>query len=79
MLLRSDGPAVIAIPQPSHAWLSGEIARNWGNAHFAAPVPTDEVCLAAEQHDIAWLSWEETPARDAGTGLPQELFKVQLK
>jgi hypothetical protein len=56
MLLRSDGPTVIAIPQPSHAWLSGEIARAWGNAHFAALVLNYEVYLAAEQHDIGWPS-----------------------
>lgn len=79
MLLRKDGPGVIAIPQPSHAWLSGQMARAWGNEHFAAPVPHDEVCLAAEQHDIGWLSWEETPLLDTETGLPQEFFKVPPK
>jgi hypothetical protein len=32
MLLRKDGPGVIAVPRPSHAWLSGQMARpnrNW--------------------------------------------------
>jgi Protein of unknown function (DUF3891) len=62
MLLRKDGPSVIAIPQPSHAWLSGQMARAWGHAHFTAPAPHEEVCLAAEQHDIGWQSWEEMPA-----------------
>ena len=76
MLLRKDGLEVIAIPQPSHAWLSGQMARAWGNEHFAAPTPYDEVCLAAEQHDIGWLDWEMRPALDAGTGLPQEFFRV---
>jgi len=79
MLLRKDGLDVIAIPQPSHAWLSGQMARAWGNARFAAPTPSDEVCLAAEQHDIGWLDWEMTPALDAGTGLPQEFFRVPSK
>jgi hypothetical protein len=79
MLLRKDGLDVIAIPQPSHAWLSGQMARAWGNEHFAAPMPYDEVCLAAEQHDIGWLDWEMTPARDAGSGLPQEFFRVPPK
>jgi hypothetical protein len=79
MLLRKDGLDVIAIPQPSHAWLSGQMARAWGNAHFAAPTPYDEVCLAAGQHDISWLDWEMTPALDAGTGLPQEFFRVPSK
>jgi hypothetical protein len=79
MLLRKDGLDVIAIPQPSHAWLSGEMARAWGNEHFAAPTPYDEACLAAGQHDIGRLDWEMTPALDAGTGLPQEFFRVPSK
>lgn len=79
MLLRKDGLDVIAIPQPSHAWLSGQLARAWGNQSFAAPVPREELCLAAELHDIGWLSWEEAPLLDAGTGLPQEFFKVPPK
>ena len=79
MLLREHGLDVIAIPQPSHAWLSGQMARAWGNEHFAAPMPYDEVCLAAEQHDIGWLDWEMRPALDAGTGLPQEFCKVPSK
>ena len=55
-LLRKDDREVIAIPQPSHAWLSGQMARAWGNRHFAAPMPYDEVCLAAGQHDIGcWI------------------------
>jgi Protein of unknown function (DUF3891) len=76
MLLRKEGPSVIAIPQPSHAWLSGQLARAWGNRDFAAPAPPEEVCLAAEQHDIGWLSWEMTPALDPETGLPQVFFRV---
>ncbi|MGH6868086.1 MAG: DUF3891 family protein, partial [Methylocella sp.] len=79
MLLRKDGLDVIAIPQPSHAWLSGQMARAWGNRRFAAPMPYDEVCLAAGQHDIGWLDWEMTPALDAGTGLPQEFCRVPSK
>jgi Protein of unknown function (DUF3891) len=79
MLLRKDGLDVIAILQPCHAWLSGQMARAWGNRHFAAPTPYDEVCLAAEQHDIGWLDWEMAPALDVETGLPQEFFKVPAK
>lgn len=76
MLLRKDGPDVIAIPQPSHAWLSGQLARAWGNDRFAAPVPNDAVCLTAELHDIGWLAWEEAPELEAGTGLPMPFSKV---
>jgi len=41
-------------------------ARAW-----AAPFePWEEVCLAAEQHDIAWTNWERVPDLDPETGLP---------
>ncbi len=76
MLLRKDGLDVIAIPQPSHAWLSGQLARAWGNEQFAAPLPSEDVCLAAELHDIGWLAWEEAPMLDAGTGLPMTFSEV---
>jgi Protein of unknown function (DUF3891) len=76
MLLRKEEGSVIAIPQPSHAWLSGQLARAWGNERFAAPVPKEDVCLAAEQHDIGWLGWEKRPALDSETGLPQEFFRL---
>jgi hypothetical protein len=78
MLLRKDSAGVIAIPQPCHAWLSGQLARAWGNERFAAPVPAEEVCLAAGHHDIGWHSWEMRPALDAETGLPQEFFQVPI-
>ena len=61
MLFRTDGETVIAIPQPSHAWLAGQIVRAWGNERFLRPSPYEEVCLGAEQHDIAWLAWEAAP------------------
>jgi hypothetical protein len=74
MLLRKDGLDVIAIPQPCHAWLSGQMARAWGNEHFAAPMPYDEVCLAAGKDDIGWLDWETTPALDAGPASRRSSF-----
>jgi Protein of unknown function (DUF3891) len=76
MLLRKDEESVIAIPQPSHAWLSGQLARGWGNERFAAPAPKEEVCLAAELHDIGWLTWETSPVCDERSGLPQEFFAL---
>lgn len=79
MLLRKHSEGVIAIPQPSHAWLAGQLARAWGNRNFAAPVPNEEVCLAAALHDIGWLHWERRPSLDAGTGLPQEFFRLPPK
>jgi len=76
MLLRRNGEDVIAIPQPGHAWLSGQLARAWGNARFAPPAPREEVCLAAEQHDLGWLGWEAAPEIDPDSGHPQEFTRV---
>ncbi|ACB94155.1 DUF3891 family protein [Beijerinckia indica] len=76
MLLRSEGLETIAFSQPSHAWLSGQLARQWGNAHFAPPEPFEDVCLATEQHDLGWQEWEAAPALNEKTGLPQQFFEV---
>ncbi|AWK87297.1 DUF3891 family protein [Azospirillum thermophilum] len=78
MLLRQDGDGVIAISQPSHAWLAGQLARGWGNAAFERPAPHEEVCLGAELHDIGWLSWESAPVLNPDSGLPQDFREVPV-
>ena len=64
MLHRADPDGPIVITQPAHAWVSGQLAQAWGNEPFGDFAPREEVCLAAEQHDIGWLVWEEE--RDGG-------------
>ena len=55
---------VLAVSQPAHAWVSGQLLRQWAD-------PLDEtLLLAAEQHDIAWLDWEVGPSFDPATGRP---------
>jgi len=76
MLFRDDGEDVIAITQPSHSWLSGQLLRAWGNQQFAIPSPREEVCLAAAIHDIGWLAWEAAPSFDPVTGRPHDFLKV---
>lgn len=68
MLFRTQSSPVLAISQPAHAWLSGQILRAWG-----APL-LEPLLLAAEQHDIGWLDWETAPTFDARTGRPH-LFR----
>jgi hypothetical protein len=69
---------VVAVAQPGHAWLAGQIVRAWGNDDFARPAPLEEVCLGAEQHDIAWLAWEAAPTLNPATGLPHRFHEVPL-
>jgi Protein of unknown function (DUF3891) len=74
MLLRPDGDDVIAIGQPAHAWLSGQLARAWRE-----PVePWEEVCLAAEQHDLGMAAWEGRPTLNPETGLPRSFMELPL-
>jgi hypothetical protein len=80
MLLAPDGDgAVLAIGQASHAWLSGQLARAWGNDRFPAPSPWEEVCLGAEQHDVGMALWDLTPERHPETGLPVQFFELERR
>jgi hypothetical protein len=78
MLLRRDGDDVIAIGQPAHAWLSGQLARAWGNDAFGPVEPWEEVCLGAEQHDAGMAAWERAPTLNPETGLPRSFMELTL-
>ena len=58
MLVRADG---LVIGQPAHAWVSGQLARAWGNEAFPPPEPREPFCLAAEQHDVGWADADLAP------------------
>ena len=68
MLFRSQSSGVLAISQPTHAWISGQILRTWDD-NLREPL-----LLAAEQHDIGWLDWETEPTFNPSTGRPH-LFR----
>ena len=74
MLLRKDTEGVIAMSQPAHAWVSGQLARNWCEMDFVGV--REEVCLAAEQHDIGFLAWEQAPTLNPSTGLPHTFLEM---
>src|ERR1700733_2369653 len=68
MLFRIEPSGVLAISQPTHAWISGQILRAWDDT-LGTPL-----LLAAEQHDIGWLDWETAPSFNPETGRPH-LFR----
>ncbi len=78
MLLREDDGGTLAIGQSSHAWISGQLARNWGNPRFGALEPAEEVILAAAQHDIGMALWDLEPTRNPATGLPRSFLEMPL-
>lgn len=79
MLHRLSKSGLICITQPHHAWLSGQLARAWGNEQFGEFVPKEEVCLAAEQHDIGWLQWEQKPTLNPETGYPYKFTELPIE
>lgn len=78
MLLVDHPDGRVAVAQPAHAWISGQLAQAWGNERFGPVEPSWEVCLAAEQHDIPWLEWERRPALDPQTGYPHTFMSLDM-
>lgn len=76
MVFREDSDGLIIITQPAHSWISGQLARHWGNAESGGFAPREEVCLAAEQHDIGFLSWEKSPTLNTKTGWPHDFLHM---
>lgn len=68
MLYRDDPAGLLGITQPAHAWVSGQLARAWGNDDFGVIAPRDELILAAEQHDVGMAAWEDQPTVNPQTG-----------
>ena len=73
VLLRPEGEAAICIGQASHAWLSGQLARAWADVE-----PREEVCLAAEQHDVGMAEWDLAPTLNRETGRPHSFMEMPL-
>jgi hypothetical protein len=77
MLFRDlpDG-SFLAVSQPMHALVSGQMARAWGAPGFAKPEPFEEIATACAQHDVAWMDWEAAPTLDPATGRPTSFRHV---
>ena len=78
MLVRADDEGALAIGQLSHSWLSGQLARAWGNDRFPAPAPREEIALGAEQHDIGWARFDLKPRLNLETGLPRNSLELTV-
>ena len=72
MLVGPDGDSVLCIGQASHAWISGQMARAWAKPFS----PYEEICLAAEQHDVGMAEWDRAPALNVDTGLPYSFTEM---
>ncbi|HUG14273.1 MAG TPA: DUF3891 family protein [Thermomicrobiales bacterium] len=76
MQFREGSGERYVVTQPTHAWVSGQLARAWGNDRFGSVEPRGDVCLGAELHDIGWLDWEREPTLNETTGLPHSFMQL---
>jgi hypothetical protein len=79
MVVREEGEAVICVGQPAHAFISGQIARAWGNERFGPVEPREETCLGAEQHDIGMAAWDAAPELNRDTGRPYSFMELPIE
>ena len=70
MLYRAEAGRTLAISQPAHAWISGQLLRRLDVAL------SEPLLLAGEQHDIGWLDWECAPSFDAQARRPPSFREV---
>lgn len=77
MILHAATPeSVVCVSQAAHSWISGQMARAWGNDEFARHEPWESVCLACELHDIGMAEWDLHPRLDPETGRPLSFLKM---
>lgn len=76
MLHRQTPTGIIAIAQPTHAWIAGCLAQAWGNQDFGDFTPREEVCLGTAIHDIGWVFWENEPTLNLQTGYPHNFMEL---
>ena len=78
MIVVEHEAGALCVGQAAHAWISGQLAREWGNERFAAPEPLHDVCLGAEQHDVGMAEWDLAPKLNPDSGLPASFLQMPL-
>jgi hypothetical protein len=79
VLVRTTAEGALAIGQLSHAWLSGQLARRWGNELVRPAEPFEEVVLGAEQHDIGWALFDLEPRFNDQSGMPRSFLELTVE
>lgn len=78
MVIREQNEYRLLVTQPAHAWISGQLAENWGGYGFPRPGPWKELCFAAARHDDGWASFDRHPGLNPGTGAPYDFKNIPI-
>ena len=79
MIVQDQGDHLLLIRQTDHAFLTGFLAKEWGNDEFVRPEPFASFCLAAAEHDNGWTEEELQPGIDARTRLPYSFMSIPTR
>jgi hypothetical protein len=71
-----NGAPRLAIMMHEHTALSGQFARAFGNARFAAAAPAELMTYVVSHHDAGWAEFDRDPVTDETTGLPYNLIET---
>jgi hypothetical protein len=74
MIRRHVGNEHWLITQHDHALISGELAEQIGNSHFAPPSSCSAI-LGAALHDCGWVVHDDEPTLN-GKGFPIDVFET---
>jgi hypothetical protein len=74
MIRRTSGDLCWLVTQHEHARVSGELARTFGNTHFAAIDPAGPVQQAIRHHDAGWPLHDDQPTLNPA-GQPRDVFE----
>lgn len=80
MIIQSAPPEQphFAIEQPDHTRTCGQLARAFGNQHFAPPHPRELVIFTVEHHDEGWAAIDALVEQSPVTGLPHHLTQTPI-
>lgn len=80
MIVQTAPPGAphFVITQVAHARFSGQFARAFGNARFAAPEPRELMEYVTAHHDEGWATVDAQPKHDPRTGLPYHLTQTPM-
>jgi hypothetical protein len=76
MIIVADGPDLLCITQPDHAYFSGELLALWRADGVPDHPRREDLIFAAREHDNGWREADAAPRWNAGRELPHDFVSI---
>jgi Protein of unknown function (DUF3891) len=76
MIVVPEGPHLLLVTQPGHAWLSGEILSLWRADGLPGHPRRGELLFAAREHDNGWREADSAPRCDPERKRPYDFLSI---